>query len=205
MHNYILKNEDLEKGRLKEDVVAQLKKNKIKRFICDDNTYIKEIPKINSIEYLNCSGSRVKVLPTLPRLVHLECARTKIKTLAKAAKAQKLEFLDITGCRQLKKLPNYIKLKFLYCSGCRIEKIPNYTLLEDLDCSLCNKLEGIPYLKNLNELKCSNCKIMNSVGITDIKSYKNYVQKVYTLQILLKYSRRKKFDPSLIRHLSNYL
>lgn len=192
---YKINNTDISNGVIKKEIVDVMKSLKIKNLNCENMFYLKQIPKIRTLEYLVLSGCSVKQLPNMPNLKILICNNSGIEKLPLMPN---LEYLDCHHNRKLKELPIKMpKLKYLDCSGSRVSIIHNYKDLEYLDCSLCNKIKTIPYLPKLTELKCNN-SFMNKRKINNIEDYDNWLNKVKNIVLILgsnktsKRSNRKK-------------
>ena len=72
--------------------------------------------------------------------------------------SEETEILDISGCKDVRKIPLLPRLKELNCQGCsKIRKIPLLPKLKILECGRCVRLKKIPALPRLKTLYCFRC------------------------------------------------
>jgi Leucine-rich repeat (LRR) protein len=107
--------------------------------------------ELNNLIELNCNNSYIKELPKLEKIKKISCKRTNIKSIPEYLIS--LEELDCSS-NNIKILPsNLRKIKKLNCYETNIRVIPSeYINLEELNC----EYTGIDTVPNLEKLKILN-------------------------------------------------
>jgi hypothetical protein len=163
----------------------------LKVLILNSSPKIYFIPKISSLEYLQCRRNLVSEIPVLenlkklfvceclnlenipniPGLMDLYCLNCPlIKTIPKL---KNLTYLDIEKI-YIRELPIFKNLKTFWCMNCpELKEIPKINSLNNLYCNYNESLKKISNLKNLKYLELENCK-----SLEDLPNFYN-LKKIY--------------------------
>ncbi|XVF13735.1 hypothetical protein REPUB_Repub08aG0233300 [Reevesia pubescens] len=146
------------------------------------STYLGTIPddffhEVSQLRSLHLSGASIESLPSsfselteLRRLILRQCS--SLQQLPKLDKLIKLEVIDLSGCKNLKKIQeksfnSLEKLQVINFSQTKIEKLPIVKTLRNLRILLlkgCRELSGMRMLKQVSSLK-----ILDLSGADNIK------------------------------------
>jgi Leucine-rich repeat (LRR) protein len=130
--------------------------------LCRSNKQLTELPEnLPNLTHLYCNDNQLTRLPVYPKLIGTICEVNKIT--------------------EIPYLPN---LESMYCRDNLLTKISDLPKLQYLDCRGNTDLK-IPYLVKLRGLLCSGCKHFKAAGITDITSYRKFLDKVNVIVTLL--------------------